>query len=268
MTGQQRELVLQGVEIDRDVLAVAVANLADRTPRCVKMNKRQYGTHGQTMIEHLHAPFYLQRVQVSDRFQGVARLDAFRQYCEGKAVLHIGCAQFPITNPANNLHVQLAPFCRLLDGYDIAKDMYDVLRPHVHNGRFLPALRDAGQYDVVLIPEVLEHVSDVSGFLGAMSEIKTSRFIITVPDVFQCYQRHFAMDERQGVFFEAVHPDHNCWYSPYTIANTLRKYTDWLVEEICWFNRISLLVSATPRYHAVSDPYSEQHGSEGNSSRT
>ena len=41
-----------------------------------------------------------------------------------------------------------------------------------------------------------------------------------------------------------VHPDHNCWYSPYTLGNVIRKYTDWQVAGTWFFNRISLLAIA------------------------
>ncbi len=198
------------------------------------------------MIEDQHDGFYLQRVKVSNRLKDVPRLDAFKPFCEGKTVLHMGCSQYPNTNPATNLHVQLAPFCKVLDGYDVATESYDILRPYVSNGRLLTSLKEARHYDVVLIPEVLEHVPNVEEFLNAMSDIPTDRYVITVPDLFQCYTRHFELTENDGLFLEAVHPDHNCWYSPYTITNTLNKYTDWRIDEICWFNRISLFVSATP----------------------
>jgi len=41
-----------------------------------------------------------------------------------------------------------------------------------------------------------------------------------------------------------VHPDHNCWYTPYTLSNVLRKFTPWAVEGMWFFNRMSLLVVA------------------------
>jgi hypothetical protein len=44
---------------------------------------------------------------------------------------------------------------------------------------------------------------------------------------------------------EVVHPDHNCWYTPYTLANVLRKYTPWSLQGMWFFNRISLLAVAT-----------------------
>jgi len=38
-----------------------------------------------------------------------------------------------------------------------------------------------------------------------------------------------------------VHPDHNVWYTPYTFANTIRKYSGLKVERMWFFNNISIL---------------------------
>jgi len=46
-------------------------------------------------------------------------------------------------------------------------------------------------YDLVLVPEVLEHVPDVGGFLAQMNAIRAPTFVITVPDAYQCRERHF-----------------------------------------------------------------------------
>lgn len=44
-----------------------------------------------------------------------------------------------------------------------------------------------------------------------------------------------------GTFVEVVHPDHNCWYTPYTFRNTIAKYTSWNPGTMWFFNNISLL---------------------------
>lgn len=196
------------------------------------------------MIETQHAPFYLQSVPVSDAYVGKPRLEVLRGYCENKKVLHIGCVDYPVTQLAGNLHLQLAPFCATLDGYDIHTEVYPTLEPYIKNGRFLYSLEEAADYDVVIIPEVLEHIGDVPNFLGEIAKISAKKFLITVPDLFQCFNRHFEYSGKNQVFLEAIHPDHNCWYSPYTIANIIKKYTPWRVADIHFFNQISLLVVA------------------------
>ncbi len=35
---------------------------------------------------------------------------------------------------------------------------------------------------------------------------------------------------------EVNHPDHNCWYSPYTLKNQIEKYSNLKVEEVVLLN--------------------------------
>jgi hypothetical protein len=87
----------------------------------------------------------------------------------------------------------------------------------------------------------MEHVPDVAGFLGQLDAVKAPHVLITVPDAYQCMRRYFDYLGESETFVEVVHPDHNCWYTPYTFSNVLKKYTDWTLDGLWFFNRISLL---------------------------
>ena len=102
-----------------------------------------------------------------------------------------------------------------------------------------------GTYDTVLVPEVLEHVPDVQGFLRQLDAVGASQYIITVPDAFSCFRRHFDYSSGAQTFVEVVHPDHNCWYTPYTLANVIAKYTPWRLDGMFFFNGMSLLAVAS-----------------------
>lgn len=188
-------------------------------------------------------PYFTQRLAVSDEFATRSRMEVFRKLCEGKRVLHVGCVDWPITDVRNSLHIQLDPVCAVLDGYDTHAEVFDTIRPHVRGRLFCNWADVTDAYDVVLVPEVLEHVSNVQVFLGQLSALQASTFVLTVPDAFRC-RSHFNYDAETGIFTERVHPDHNCWYSPYTLKNVLAKYTDWKLRGLWFFNRISLLAIA------------------------
>lgn len=192
-------------------------------------------------LERLHAPYFLQRVPVSAELAGLGRLDVLRGLCAGQRVLHVGCADWPITDPATSLHLALEPHCARLDGLDPHAEALDALRPHVAGELFTDFAQVTASYDLVLVPEVLEHVPDVAGFLAQVEAVDAQLFLISVPDAFQCGARHFDYLEETGTFLEAVHPDHNAWYSPYTFANTLSKYSGLDLQKMWFFNRISLL---------------------------
>lgn len=194
-----------------------------------------------SQLEKIHAPYFLQRVEVSSEVAGMGRLEVLQHLCSGKRVLHVGCADWPITDLNASLHLALQPHCAVLDGVDPHTEALDMLRPHVTGQLFSTIGEAQGQYDVVLVPEVLEHVADVEGFLGELEAVNASVYLISVPDAFQCRLRHFDYVSETETFFEAVHPDHNVWYTPYTFANTLRKYSGLELQRMWFFNHISLL---------------------------
>lgn len=195
-------------------------------------------------LERAHAPYFVQKQYVGDELVGRPRLDVFKQICSGKRVLHVGCVDWPITDLRNSLHLQLDSICEL-DGFDIHDEAFEQMRPHLR-GRLYSRWEDVRErYDLVLVPEVLEHVPDVQGFLGQLDAVGAAQYVITVPDAYSCFQRHFDYCKGVQTFVEVVHPDHNCWYTPYTLANVLRKYTPWELQGMWFFNRMSLLAIAT-----------------------
>lgn len=199
----------------------------------------------RSTLESRHAAYFVQRVQVSCELAGRSRIDAFAELCAGRRVLHMGCADWPITDPKTSLHIALERHCAALDGFDVHTEALAGLAPHV-KGRLFSRLEDVTDaYDVILVPEVMEHVADVAGFLAQIDAIDAPHVVITVPDAFQCRQGHFDYVGSTETFVEVVHPDHNCWYTPYTLTNVIAKYTDWQVDGVWFFNRMSLMAVMT-----------------------
>jgi hypothetical protein len=196
-------------------------------------------------LERRHHPYFVQKVWVGDELVGRSRNDVFRQICTGRRVLHVGCVDWPITDPANNLHVFLDTCCSSLDGFDIHADAFTSLRPHVRGALYSEWPEISGEYDIVLIPEVMEHVANVGDFLRKVDSVRAGSVVLTVPDAFQCARGHFDYDATSKTFVEVVHPDHNCWYTPYTLQSTISKFTNWSIQGIWFFNQISLLLIAS-----------------------
>jgi mannosyltransferase OCH1-like enzyme len=193
-------------------------------------------------LERKHPPYFVQRVAISNELAGFGRFEVFRSFCEGKRVLHVGCADWPITNPKTSLHLALETICEGVDGVDPHVEALDQLRPFVTKGQLFASAGEAtGSYDIVLVPEVMEHVPDVEGFLAELQKVDAELYLMSVPDAFQCRSRHFDYVEKAETFVEVVHPDHNVWYTPYTFANTIQKYSQLSIERMWFFNRISLL---------------------------
>ena len=196
-------------------------------------------------LETKHDPYFVQKVEVSTDLVGVSRMDLFGSLCAGKRVLHVGCADWPITDPKTSLHLALEPLCAQLDGVDPHTEALEQLAPYA-KGRLFGSLAEVtDSYDVVLCPEVMEHVPDVESFLAQLEGVDAQTWLISVPDAFQCRERHFDYVADAQTFVEVVHPDHNVWYTPYTFANTIRKYSGLEIQKMWFFNRISLLALLT-----------------------
>lgn len=182
-----------------------------------------------------------QRTKVVD-YNHIPRLELYKQWCKGKKVLHIGCVDWPF-HPENNLHIALQDVAEYADGYDINQERYKLLDPYIkEDAELWVDLPNASHgvnsnYDVVLIPEVIEHVDDLPKFFWQMDEIPTKQYIVTVPCAVQCAQHSFGVDGNEVV--EVVHPEHLCWYSPYTLKKTIETYTNWKIDFMFWSNGIS-----------------------------
>jgi mannosyltransferase OCH1-like enzyme len=196
---------------------------------------------GRSQLETLHDPYFVQRVPVGTELVSIDRFKAFTSLCAGKRVLHVGCADWPITDPRTSLHVRLEEHCAVLDGLDVHAEALAQLRPFVKGGLYTDFSDITDAYDIVLVPGVMEHVPDVAGFLAQLEAIEAGCYLISVPDAFQCRGRHFDYLADSETFVEVVHPEHNVWYTPYTFANTIRKYSGLTVERMWFFNSISIL---------------------------
>jgi len=169
------------------------------------------------------------------------RLDLFRKECEHKDVLHFGCTDWPVFNAENNLHMMLSEYTKSIDGFDIDKPGIENLRKYVDQDYFsdfesLPSKK----YDVCLIPETIEHVDNVAQFLKNISTINATKFLITAPNCFsKARQQNYHIED--GVFTEVVHPDHNAWYSPYTLKNVIEKYSNLSVTKVYLMQRGTMI---------------------------
>jgi hypothetical protein len=200
---------------------------------------------GVSPLERIHEPYFVQKLTVGRELMGRPRVEVLRELCQGRRVLHVGCVDWPLTDPAACLHLQLDAACAQLDGFDVHAEAFETLQPHLRGRLFSDWAEVTDAYDLILVPEVLEHVGDVQGFLRQLDAVQAPNLVITVPDAYQCMRRHFDYLPESETFIEVVHPDHNCWYTPYTLASVLRKYTAWRLDGIWFFNHISLLAMLT-----------------------
>jgi len=196
-------------------------------------------------LQAAHDPYFTQLVEVGEDLVGLPRTHVFSQLLAGKRVLHVGYADWPITDLQSNLHVALDSVCAQLDGLDPNDEAAAAIGPLVRGRLFTEWQQVSGSYDVVLVPEVIEHIGNLEDFLRAVDSVDFSAALLTVPDAFSCRDRHFDYNAASSTFVEVVHPDHNFWFTPYTFTNIIRKFTTWRIDGLWFFNGISLLMLAS-----------------------
>ena len=185
--------------------------------------------------------FYLQRLTVTDV---PGRLQYIRDLCAGRKVLHVGCTDFPVFDPNRNLHIQIHDVCAALDGLDTDVDGMATLARHVAGRYYSAASAVVDAYDVVIVPETIEHVDNIKTFLQELDRIDFKDILITAPCLLgwnNCFNYRDYPGARSHLlrapddYLEEVHPDHKAWFTPYTLANCVEQFTPWRIESILFF---------------------------------
>lgn len=174
--------------------------------------------------------FFKQIVSIDKNTKNCDRIEFLKNQTSGLSVLHVGFADFPITDIDNNLHIQLSPICKILDGIDnnITDNIEKLLT--IKNGKIYKDWSEIiDKYDIIIVPEVIEHVDNIKDFLNVFNNF-SSKLIFTAPCAYA--HREISFREYDDIFVEVVHPDHNCWYTPYTLKNVVEKYTNKKVSSV------------------------------------
>ena len=175
-----------------------------------------------SLIERSNGDFFRQKVTTSVHQD---RLIFFNQVTSGKTVLHYGCADWPIYDVNYNLHYRMCQVSDAVDGFDVDKDtIVQMSESGIFREGSLYYEAPDKKYDFLLIPETIEHVNNVELFLeSTLKNADThTEFLITAPNAFDMSQ--FNANNDVGDFYiETIHPDHNCWFSVYTLPNFIEK---------------------------------------------
>ncbi len=171
------------------------------------------------------------------------RVDFFLEYCAGKKILHVGCSGFPVMDLEGNLHLKLSKKIEKLYGLDISKEGVEWLRGKVPGRYFLDYASVDESFDVILVPEVMEHVLNPGLFMENIFRLDANEIVMTVPNAIAILQMNSekfgpAVLDGGNVYIETVHKGHTAYYSPMTLGNTVEfaidKYGDgkWILSDI------------------------------------
>ena len=169
---------------------------------------------------------YLQRLPPVLR---VERESLLISLTKGKIALHVGCVDSGLLDDrlfsGRFLHSELAQSARELWGLDSDGGGIEKLRGLgfsrllVGSAESPPAEIPRGYFDVVVAGELIEHLRNPGAFLDSTLSLlgPGGLLVITTPNALRFYNPLTALSAR-----ELVHPDHLCWYSPYTLLRTVQ----------------------------------------------
>ena len=115
------------------------------------------------------------------------------------------------------------------------------LEQHVP-GRYFSSAQDiTDSYDLVIVPETIEHVANIQSFLQGLDAIDFKEIVLTAPCLLgwsHCFNYRDHRGSRSKLlagrddYLEEIHPDHKAWFTPYTLANCVEQFTPWRIDEI------------------------------------
>jgi 2-polyprenyl-3-methyl-5-hydroxy-6-metoxy-1,4-benzoquinol methylase len=187
---------------------------------------------------------------ISDRRGFIARA------CKNRSVLHLGCADWPLTGESlkdgTHLHSLLSKVSNRLFGVDLCEPGLSVLKAHGFvdliqwDAECLGELRLGSKVDVIVAGEILEHLSNPGLCLEGISSLMVEpecKLIVSVPNAFSI--RHFVPFMFRKV--ELVLPDHTAYYSLNTLSQLVRRY-GLQVSEIYHYAEVSRKTSPLKRF--------------------
>jgi SAM-dependent methyltransferase len=173
-------------------------------------------------------------INISKDFDVVDRIEFILGFSKSKRLLHFGFLDTPFLEKkvlsSNMLHAELKKVAEFLFGVDINARDLEAYRSLTHdcNNCLLDIsekdidlnIIDKYNFDIVLLPEVLEHIMNPGLALANIYKIckkSGAKLIVTVPNAFNL---SLFINAANGV--EVVHPEHYFYFSPVTIRKLLQ----------------------------------------------
>jgi predicted TPR repeat methyltransferase len=156
-------------------------------------------------------------------------------YCnlaQGKKVLHIGCTDHKELidikiSQHSFLHINLMKYAKVLHGIDINQEAIEYLRIKydITNICYCDITQNSfpdillPSYDIILVPEVIEHILDLGSFLIAVKRFMSSESLLVIGTPNAC-RLHSLFTVFKG--YEEVNPDHKYYFSYSTLKSSLQ----------------------------------------------
>ncbi|MGH2552215.1 MAG: methyltransferase domain-containing protein [Chitinophagaceae bacterium] len=165
----------------------------------------------------------------------VFRLDEIIKLCTNKTVLHLGYVQHShlyekLISEGKWVHSNIANVATQLVGVDyLEEDVKKIKEKYGFEGYFgdanhLEQVKLDRTFDVIVCGELIEHITNPGLMLEGIKRFmhQSSILIITTPNP---WSKNFIRNINKGSDEENwINPEHVCWYTKYTLKNTLARH--------------------------------------------
>lgn len=159
-------------------------------------------------------------------------------FCTGKNILHLGCADWPFTESSLNdgtwLHSKLTAVADTCLGVDLDRDTVIALRENngienvIEGDAEKLGNLDIGRFDVVVAGEIIEHLNNPGLFLESAKAVlkPDGKLLITTTNAY-CFRRFIRIPFGK----ESIHPDHVYYFSHTTLETLAKRFGYRLTEK-------------------------------------
>lgn len=183
----------------------------------------------------------------------VTRENLIIKYCTNKDVLDIGCVNHDLLNTSldNWLHSQIKKVSNKLIGMDYLLDEVELLNKKgfniVHQDVCEPFSLNK-LFDVIVIGNLIEHVSNFEGLLKNMRNHLSNDGVILISTANPFFiEQYFYSAYKNDII---VNEEHTCWIDPVTL-NQLAERFNLTTEKVFWIKEkwnLSMIIMNGTRY--------------------
>ena len=165
------------------------------------------------------------------QYFAAGRNELLKRICLNQRVVHVGFADHLDLIPKRRqegtwLHDIISGSSKQLIGLDVnVKAVSYLTAQGVENlyccdvfGSEIEAIAKQHPSDVILLPDVIEHLPDPVAFINRLSVVfEGARLVVSVPN----YLSYRSLLSAAFSGAERINTDHRCWFSPYTLTKDL-----------------------------------------------
>ena len=211
------------------------------------------------MNSDIHEPLYAEKPPLGI----VDRVEYLCEKSTGMDILHVGCADYPLTTERMNsedfLHRRLTKASRSCLGVDLSTEAIEVMKSAgMDNVAWADACALSDQFgadfDVIVAGEVVEHLPNPGMFMEQAAQCLRpgGKLLVTVPNAFNIMRLWGLVRGR-----EIVHRDHCYYFSSKTLAR-LASLAGFGVSEIAYTDPLATArhrPGLTPLYRTAIKRY-------------